>query len=246
VEDLWSFNEEVVARAIHASIIPVVSAVGHETDFTISDFVADFRAPTPSAAAETVVPDRAALVRHVQSQGERMSARLQAQLRRFRQHLDFVERSALFREPQARLAEAAQRLDGVAGNLERAARERVSNLGRRLEGLFASVRAHRPDQVLALRRQQVDAAALRLQRAAVSSMQLLRQELERSKQKLVLLSPEGTLERGYSITLKAEGSLVRSVRDVGAGTRLVTRLADGKVESEVVPAKEAFRLAEGA
>jgi exodeoxyribonuclease VII large subunit len=233
VEDLWSFNEEVVARAIFQSEIPLVSAVGHETDFTIADFVADHRAPTPSAAAELVVPDGAALERQIQIQGDRMEALLQGQLRRWRQRLEFLEKSALFREPRARLAEAAQRVDAEADSLDRAVRERLSRLTRRLESLAASVRAHRPDQVLALRRQQTEAAAGRLERALRAALQQRDRQVEQLRQKLVLLSPEGTLERGYSITLAADGTLVRSASSANPGDILLTRLRDGRVESTV-------------
>jgi len=233
VEDLWSFNEEVVARAIFHSEIPLVSAVGHETDFTIADFVADHRAPTPSAAAELVVPDGAALERQIQIQGDRMEALLQGQLRRWRQRLEFLEKSALFREPRARLAEAAQRVDAEADSLDRAVRERLSRLTRRLESLAASVRAHRPDQVLALRRQQTEAAAGRLERALRAALQQRDRQVEQLRQKLVLLSPEGTLERGYSITLAADGTLVRSASSANPGDILLTRLRDGRVESTV-------------
>jgi exodeoxyribonuclease VII large subunit len=233
VEDLWSFNEEVVARAIFASGIPLVSAVGHETDFTIADFVADHRAPTPSAAAELVVPDGAALERQILLQAERMEALLRGQLRRWSQRLEFLEKSALFREPRARLAEAEQRVDNALDSLDRAVRERLGGLSRRLENLAASVRAHRPDQVLALRRQQTEAAAGRLDRAMMAALQTRKVRVEQLRQKLVLLSPEGTLERGYSITLAADGSLVRSAAAVAAGDVLTTRLRDGRVSSTV-------------
>jgi exodeoxyribonuclease VII large subunit len=233
VEDLWSFNEEVVARAIFHSEIPLVSAVGHETDFTIADFVADHRAPTPSAAAELVVPDGVALARQIAVQGERMEALLRGQLRRWSQRLEFLEKSALFREPRARLAEAEQRLDGEAESLHRAVQDRLERLGRRLENLAASVRAHRPDQVLALRRQQTESAAARLERTMVAELVQRGKEVERLRQKLVLLSPEGTLERGYSITLGAGGALVRNASAVAAGENLVTRFCDGRVESQV-------------
>ena len=233
VEDLWSFNEEVVARAIFGSEIPVVSAVGHETDFTIADFVADHRAPTPSAAAELIVPDGEALGRQILLQGERMQALLRGQLRRWTQRLEFLEKSALFREPRARLAEAAQRVDSEAEALERAIRDQLGGLLRRVEALAASVRAHRPDQVLALRRQQTDASAGRLERAIGAVLQQRVRQVEQLRQKLVLLSPEGTLERGYSITLAADGTLVRSAAAVVAGEVLTTRLRDGRVESTV-------------
>ncbi len=233
-EDLWGFNEEVLARAIYSSRIPVVSAVGHETDFTIADFVADVRAPTPSAAAELVVPDGATLSRQVRVQGERMEAVAASLVRRLRQRVEFLERSALFREPRARVAQAAQRLDVGVEALQRALRERLAGLMRRVENLQGTVRAHRPDQVLALRRQQTDAVLARMERSLATQLRERHSLLERLRQKLVLLSPEGTLERGYSITLSNEGGLVRSVGEIQNGQRLLTRLRDGKVESVVV------------
>jgi exodeoxyribonuclease VII large subunit len=232
-EDLWAFNEEIVARALFNSHIPVVSAVGHETDFTIADFVADHRAPTPSAAAETVVPDGATLLRQVRMQGERCMLFVQNRMKRFRQNVDFLERSALFREPRARLAEAAQRVDGNSDALVRATNERLGNLSRRVERFAGSVRAHRPDQVLALRRQQLETLVGRLERSQSGQVQALRAELEAVRQKLVLLSPEATLERGYSITHTVHGGLVRSVDDAALGSRLTTRFRDGRVLSVV-------------
>ncbi|NBV84830.1 MAG: exodeoxyribonuclease VII large subunit, partial [Verrucomicrobia bacterium] len=131
-EDLWCFNEETVARAIFQSGVPVVSAVGHETDFTIADFVADLRAPTPSAAAETVVPDGAALLQRVRMQSERCQFLLHNCIARLKTRLDYLGRSALFREPRARLAELAQRVDATTEALQRTARERVQRLARRV------------------------------------------------------------------------------------------------------------------
>ncbi|MEI6872548.1 MAG: exodeoxyribonuclease VII large subunit [Verrucomicrobiota bacterium] len=230
-EDLWSFNEEIVARALFQSSIPVVSAVGHETDFTIADFVADLRAPTPSAAAETVVPDGAGLLRQVQMQSERCVFLFQNYLARLKSRLDYLERSALFREPRARLAELAQRIDATTEALQRTARERVQKLGRRVEQLEGAVRAHRPDQVLELRRQQVAALSVRLERSEGVQIKARKAELDGLHQKLILLSPEGTLERGYSIAMTSEGAVIRSVTEVRPGLHISTRFRDGRVES---------------
>ncbi len=233
IEDLWAFNEEVVARAIYHSAIPVVSAVGHETDFTIADFVADQRAPTPSAAAEMVTPDGEDLARHIRSQGERMEGLLRGQLRRWAQRVELLEKSALFREPRNRLAEAAQRLDGFSDQLERGLRECLRAFGQRIEGLSARVRSHRPDQVLAIKRQEIRELEGRLGRTTEDGLRLARQGLERLSELLVLLSPEATLQRGYSITLNGEGKVLSSVDGVPEGTMLTTRLRDGTLKSEV-------------
>ena len=234
IEDLWCFNEEIVARALYASAIPVVSAVGHETDFTISDFVADHRAATPSVAAEMVVPDGQTLSNQVRSHAQRIENMSYRAVRAFSQKLDFLAKSALFREPRNRLADAAQQLDGAAEALGRAMGDGVASRRALLERLAASVRQHRPDQVLALRRQQLEGVAARLERSGADQMRRNRADLERLGRMLVLLSPEGTLERGYSIAFTEEGALVRSVEEVRPGARLVTRFKDGRVQSEVL------------
>lgn len=233
IEDLWAFNEEVVARAIFASEIPVVSAVGHETDFTIADFVADQRAPTPSAAAELVTPDGEGLRRYLRVLGERMDGSARLAVRRWTQRVELLERSALFREPQNRLMEAAQRLDGVADQLGRGTRERLRMLGQKVESLLATVRTHRPDQVLAMRRQSLREWEGRLQRQLEEGLRLKRERVERLRELVVLLSPDATLQRGYSITLDAAGKAVRSVTEVASGMTLTTRLSDGSVEATV-------------
>ena len=145
-----------------------------------------------------------------------------------------MAKSALFREPRNRLADAAQQLDGAAEALGRAMRDGVASRRALLERLAASVRQHRPDQVLALRRQQLEGIAARLERSGADQMRRNRADLERLGRMLVLLSPEGTLERGYSIAFTEAGALVRSVEDVQPGTRLVTRFKDGRVQSEVL------------
>ena len=233
IEDLWCFNEEIVARALYASAIPVVSAVGHETDFTISDFVADHRAATPSVAAEMVVPDGQTLGNQVRSHAQRIENMAHRAVRALSQRLDFLAKSALFREPRNRLSTAAQHLDGATEALGRALRDGISERRSVLERLAASVREHRPDQVLALRRQQLEGMTARLSRSGADQMRRNHAELERLGRMLLLLSPEGTLDRGYSITFNGEGALVRSVEDLQSGARMVTRFKDGRVESEV-------------
>jgi exodeoxyribonuclease VII large subunit len=233
MEDLWCFNEEVVARALFASQVPVVSAVGHETDFTIADFVADHRAATPSVAAEMVVPDRLALHMQVDAALRRIESLVQRTLREWAQRVVFLERSALFREPRKRLEEAAQRVDLGVEALQRGARVRLEQARNRVEQLGASVRAHRPDQVLALRRQQIDAVQARLLRAVATRIQSERQSVQRLSQLVVLLSPQGTLERGYSITLNEKGAVVRGVAEVEKGQTLRVRIRDGQIETRV-------------
>ena len=186
MEDLWSFNEEAVARAIRACAIPVVSGVGHETDFTIADFAADRRAPTPTAAAELASPERAELVARLAERARVLSRDMERKLRYAAQALDACAR---------RLVHPAQRL--------RTYQSQVSQLGARLAFGFA----HRLHQ-----------GGARLARLEAS---------------LRSLDPTAVLERGYSITTTPAGAVLRDASQVQPGERVQTRLARGRIESEV-------------
>lgn len=232
-EDLWEFNDETLARAIHGSAIPVVSAVGHEIDFTIADFVADLRAPTPSAAAELVAPDSTALLRHFEQLRTALERHLREQLRHGRSRLELVRQSPLFREPQARLREWMQQVDDTAEQLARLARDRMAAERRRVEASASSLREHRPDQMVHLRRQYLDALRERLTRGRCQQMDGVAHRLEKAGNLLRVLGPQSTLQRGYSITRTASGEIVRTVAQAPTGTPLLTQLAQGEVRSRV-------------
>lgn len=232
-EDLWEFNEESVARAIFASEIPVVSAVGHEIDFTIADFVADLRAPTPSAAAELVAPDSAALSARFEQWAGVLERRMREAVRNRQAQLTYFMRSALFQEPKARLEELAQQIDDVSERLARQAAARLAEERTRLEAARSSLREHRPDQVLRIRRQEVEALGERLRRGLGQRLAALQQRLDHAGNLLRVLGPQSTLSRGYSITRTEDGEIVHSVAQAAPGTGLVTQLADGEVRSRV-------------
>ena len=233
VEDLWAFNEEVVARAIVASAIPVVSAVGHEIDFTIADFAADLRAPTPSAAAELIAPDAAELTRELGQWAAQLRRQMSAALGAQRVRLDFLARSTFFREPEQRLAAAQQRTDLAEEALRRAMREHLVARRQDVGALLAALRQYRPDQLLALRRQHYDALRAKFQARFDEARKEPKARFARLAAMLRLLAPTATLARGYSITTTTDGSTIRSVTDVQRGTQIVTRLADGEVKSRV-------------
>lgn len=233
LEDLWEFNEEAVARAIAASRIPVVSAVGHEIDFTLSDFAADFRAPTPSAAAELLVPDAGELRGAIERHAARLLRECAGAIRFHRSRLVALERSALHREPARILRERGQSLDLLAEALHRAAALALEARATQLRHARAVIAAHRPAPLLALCRERAARARILLEECVVRQLGRRRERLAVGSVLLGTLSPEATLARGYSITRDANGRIVRSAAELAPGDRLRTRFRDGDAESVV-------------
>ncbi len=231
LEDLWPFNERIVAQAIYDSALPVVSAVGHEVDFTIADFVADLRAPTPSAAAEILSPDRAAIAADIEALDAELLRRL---LRRLQQHQQQLRAlSARLRHPGQRLREQAQRLDERELRLQRATRARLASLQQRLNAARRHLEAMSPQRQLRQQRLQLQQAEHRLQQAWQHGLREQRLRLQRSTQLLRSLSPESTLQRGYAIVTDSTGKLLTDAGALTAGNRVHTRLKRGRFEAEV-------------
>ncbi len=232
LEDLQAFNEESVARAIHGSELPVVSAVGHETDITIADFVADLRAPTPSAAAELLSPDQNELLQTL----EGFTLLLRRLIGERLQHAtrDLLWRIRQLKHPGRRLQEHAQTLDMLEGRLLRATRQRLANAGHRLHGMRQTLALHSPLTVI--RQHGLRQAALqhRLQRALQQSLQRRQAALAGLARSLDSISPLQTLRRGYSITWTERHELVRDAQQLAPGQTLHTRLGSGAVRSTVV------------
>jgi exodeoxyribonuclease VII large subunit len=214
IEDLWAFNDESVARAIHASTVPVISAIGHEIDFTIADFVADLRAPTPSAAAEMLVADAAEVRRRLERDRHVLASTLRRHLRALAQRVDHSHARLRNLHPSARL---------------RAGRERLTVLRLRLRGGHPRTRMqpwHEHLAALSRRLRHSTAARLRLS-------QLRTRELARA---LHAVSPLATLQRGYAILSNpASGEIVRSTAQAQPGTPLRARVADGEFDVRVEP-----------
>ncbi|NNJ17279.1 exodeoxyribonuclease VII large subunit [Pseudomonas putida CSV86] len=227
LEDLWCFNEEAVARAIAACVTPIVSAVGHETDVSISDFVADVRAPTPSAAAELLAPDSSDLQRRLESLQRRLLLRMQNRLMHDRLRLDGLSRR--LRHPGERLRQQAQRLDDLDMRLRRAFEQRLNQRRERLARLDTRLAAQHPGRTLALLKQRLDNLSARLPRAMRDTLKDRRQQLQAQVQMLELVSPLATLGRGYSILLDERGQAIRSAAQTNNGQRLKARLGEGEL-----------------
>ncbi len=231
LEDLWCFNEEAVARAVDACVTPIISAVGHETDVSIADFVADVRAPTPSAAAELLAPDSSELVQRLHNLQRRLVLQMQGRLARERLRLDGVSRR--LRHPGERLRQQAQRLDDLDMRLRRAFNQQLANQRERLARLDARLAAQHPGRNLALLRQRLDGLAARLPRAMQGQLRSQRQQLGALAAQLQIVSPLATLGRGYSILLDERGHAVRSAAQTQLGQRLKARLSEGELDVRV-------------
>ncbi|SDS32324.1 exodeoxyribonuclease VII large subunit [Halopseudomonas sabulinigri] len=231
LEDLWPFNEEIVARAVAGCQTPIISAVGHETDVSICDFVADVRAPTPSAAAELLSPDTQALLRQVEQLERRLVQRLRERLARARLQLDSLRQR--LRHPGERLSQQAQRLDELELRLQRALAQQLTQQQQRLGHLRTRLQTQHPGRRLGQLREQLQQLDLRLPRAMQQQLKQQRKQLEQAAQTLHLVSPLATLGRGYSILLDDQGTPVRSAATTQPGQRLKARLHDGELNVRV-------------
>jgi len=231
LEDLQAFNEEAVARAIFESTLPIVSAVGHETDFTIADLVADLRAPTPSAAAELLSPDQDEMLSMFSGFQQLFGKLIKERLQRSSQQLLWLLKQ--LKHPGRRLQEHAQTLDMLEGRMLRATRQHLTSASRDLQELQRRLHARSPAHTLQQLNNQLETTLQRLHRGMLQRLSSQQAQIAQLARSLDGVSPLNTLQRGYSISFDSKGQVVRELRAVQVGDSLTTRLADGSISSVV-------------
>ena len=234
LEDLMAFSDEAVVRAVHASTVPVVCAVGHEIDFSIADFAADLRAATPSAAAELLVPDEQALRRHLGQLAQRLQQLQRRRLQAQTQRVDHLLARLHAQRPQARLARDRERLAQLQRRLHAALREQSRGHARRLDRLHARLLAQHPRQRLQLLHRRLAERERSLQQCMSHRLERARLTLRQSARALQTVSPLATLERGYAIVFDSDGRVLRAAVDAPPGTPLRARLAAGELALRVI------------
>jgi exodeoxyribonuclease VII large subunit len=259
-EDLFAFNDEALARTIAAAHVPVISAVGHETDFTICDFVADLRAPTPSAAAELVIGSKQELAEKLASLRRRMAQAVNYKLLRAHSALSPLAQHAVFARMQDSIARRQQRVDDLVFRMAQSQSQRLKNLSRRLEDVEAHLRRHDPRVRLGVMRRQLDGQTAALHSSVMRRLVGRRNELdvltaalgrasetillrrrahwERLHSSLEALSPKAILARGYALVFDDEGRLVKQAAQLKPGSRVRAQLGRGEFTAKVDQVKD--------
>ncbi len=238
LEDLWSFNDERVARAIRGCAVPVVTGIGHEIDFTIADFAADARAPTPSGAAELVAPDRVACLEALARVEERLSACVRRELRTVSSR--FANAGARLKQahPGMRLVHQAQRFDDLEQRLTGAAHAVLHTRRHRLNEAFTRLLQHSPERLAREYRRRHEGLDSRLHRGISDYLSRRLHRVDLAHRTLQTASPLATLARGFAIVTRADGTLVTDARSVPAGEDIEARLATGHLRARVTGSRD--------
>ena len=233
LEDLWAFNEESVARAIYDCTVPIVTGIGHEVDFTIADFVADVRAPTPSGAAELVAPDCNEWLRNVLRLANRLTVALTRSLKTRQDRAAWLQRRLAQLHPGVELRQRAQRLDDLEQRLIRIVRSDLGERRRTLMQLAAELRQHSPALRVANARRRLEIARASIENSLQQNMEKLGKRLAVAVRTLDAVSPLATLQRGYAIVTDSKGTVVTNAQDVRAGQLIDARLTQGTIRARV-------------
>jgi exodeoxyribonuclease VII large subunit len=238
LEDLWAFNDERVARAIRLCAVPVITGIGHEIDFTIADFAADARAPTPSAAAESVVPDRQTWLGALAHSAHRLEAAVERELRSAASRIGAIRQRLALAHPGVRLAQQQQRLDDLEQRLAGALRSELRSQQGRLADSFARLVRHAPDRLVRDLHAQYGLLAGRLSHALQESVARAAHRLNLAQRTLDTVSPLATLARGFAIiTRPADGALIGNAAEVNVGDEIDARLSHGELRALVLARK---------
>jgi exodeoxyribonuclease VII large subunit len=231
IEDLWAYNEESLARVIYASRIPIISAVGHEIDFTIADFVADLRAPTPSAAAELLAPDVAELRRYFDSTARVLENRVSSVLDHHQHVLELIAKGPLAHEPERQIQQAEQRVDDAETTLSQVVREQLQALSEEIADKHQTLTQHHPRVMISEAGHRVQSSAERMRQVLQHRLIRLEDRIRARADLLRNLGPDSILSRGFSYTMTTDGRSLRDAAQVQSGDKLITRLQKGEVHS---------------
>ncbi|MBO1583081.1 exodeoxyribonuclease VII large subunit [Bacillus sp. XF8] len=233
IEELWAFNEEMVARAIFASEIPIISAVGHETDFTIADFVADLRAPTPTAAAELAAPNILELQEKVLQRTLRLQRAMREMLHKKQEQLQTLQKSYAFRYPKQVYEQKEEQLDRTLEQLVLAKERYIEKKKNQLKQLSFYLEKHHPSQKILQTKTRAETLQRQLQREMQTLLQTKEFSFMRVAQKLEALSPLKVMMRGYGLVYREKTQVLKSVKDVSLGDVVSVQLQDGVLDCNV-------------
>ncbi|WP_281658235.1 exodeoxyribonuclease VII large subunit [Halobacillus sp. Cin3] len=238
IEDLWGFNEEIVARAIAASSIPIISAVGHETDTTISDFAADWRAPTPTGAAEVAVPSITELREQVQQFRQRLIRSMDGQRTESRQKLNRLKKSYAFKYPEQLMRQKEQDLDRVLERLTKQMNRQQSSQREQLGYLTKRLEQQGPDKKIKEGTEALQRDTKQLQKAFDTIVSRKKDRFHSTLDKLTLLNPLEIMKRGYAIPFDEENQVIKKAAQVSEGNSLSLQVQDGFIQCQVTSVKE--------
>lgn len=233
LEDLWSFNEETVARAIHQCTIPIVSGIGHEVDITIADYVADIRAATPTAAAETVTPDQSSWAQSYDWHQQRLRQLIDNKIKRRHDEIQWLYQRLQLQHPETQIQQSKERTNELIKRLTRFSDNTINFYKNKLTTTNVRVHAQNPSILIKQKRQSVYYLKTRLEQASLTLLHTKKSQLSNKARTLNAISPLQTLERGYSITLNQQGKAITSIKQIKHGDTIKTRLHNGEIISKV-------------